>query len=85
MSSAWAAVVIAAASAGGAALATLARMSARWSRLEERMKGLADQIQDLGAQLREDRNATNARLTWLERQIVWRLGGRPRGRDDTDH
>lgn len=89
MSAAWGAVLVAALALSGTALGFVARMSARWARLEGRINANSDRITELLASLREDRRATNSRLTWLERQIVWRLGprgpGGPFTGEDTDH
>lgn len=83
MSSAWAAVVVAALGLAGTALGVVIRMSTHWTRLESRIAANSDRVAELAQQLREDRQATNARLTWLERQVLWRPR-RGRGADDSD-
>lgn len=62
-----------------AALGLLVRAAVRWTKVEDR---LADMTQDLTRHIeqsdqvhREDRAATNARLTYLERNVWPRASG----------
>lgn len=62
-------------------LILVVRSAVRWGHMEDKMSGLADDIRALVVdkdrthdliyqQMREDRMATNKRLTWLE-QNLW--------------
>lgn len=68
-----------------AALGLLVRIAIKWTRNEEKIATVAESItelvrdkdkthQDIVNQMREDRNATNERLTWLERNLWRKLG-----------
>lgn len=70
-----------------AMLGTLVRVVAKWTRTEDKISNLAEDMQDLVkdkdrvhsemlAQMREDRSATDRRLRWLEEHL-WR-GGSPK-------
>lgn len=71
-----------------AVLAMIVRAVIRWTRLEDQLITLSKDMQELVEdkdkthkeilnQMREDRNATNERLTFLERH-VWPAQGRRR-------
>lgn len=79
MNPAWAAVVIAALALSGGALAAVIRMTVRWTRLEGRIDNNSERVRQLVEAVREDRAATNARLTWLERNMTLRPGRRRPG------
>lgn len=83
MTAAWAAVLIAALALSGGALAAVLRLTVRWTRLEERIGANTTRMGQLVEALRDDRAATNARLTWLERNVTLRTARRPRGGDDS--
>lgn len=76
MNPAWAAVVIAALALSGGALAAVIRMTVRWTRLEARIDANSDRVRQLVEAVRDDRGATNQRLTWLERNMALRPGRR---------
>lgn len=45
----------------------LIRILFGWTRTQDRITGLAEDMSQMAEQMREDRRATNDRLTWLER------------------
>lgn len=66
-------------------LAFVVRATIKWTRVEDRLGHLVDDVGDLVRdkdrahaeilnQMREDRKATNDRLTWLERNLWQRIG-----------
>lgn len=61
-------------------LGLLVRITIKWTRVEDALKQLVadkDRVhREIIDQMREDRDATNKRLTWLE-QNLWQRG-RPR-------
>lgn len=71
------------------ALALLVRTVMRWQRIEDRLADLTEDMtklvqdkdqthREMLGQMREDRNATNERLTYLERSAwPWIRGGGP--------
>lgn len=61
-------------------LILLVRATVKWTRVEDRLNMVADDLkelvhdkdkvhQEIIAQMREDRNATNRRLRWLEENL----------------
>lgn len=66
-------------------LVLVVRSAVRWGHIEDRLANLADDMRALVIdkdkthdmmfqQMREDRQATNRRLSWLE-QNLWKRGG----------
>lgn len=55
------------ASFGLPTLALMFRITVLWTRSQDRISGLATDLQETVEQARDDRRATNERLTWLER------------------
>ena len=64
-------------------LTFIVRATIKWTRVEDRLQVISDKLIDIVKdkdethaamiqQMREDRNATNTRLRWLE-ENVWRL------------
>ena len=67
------------------AIVLLVRIVRKWTRTEDRLDAVATAVeklvedkdkihQEMFAQMREDRNATNTRLRWLE-ENVWKSRG----------
>lgn len=67
-------------------LAFVIRATVKWTRVEDKLDGIADDMarlvkdkdqvhQEIAAQMHEDRQATNERLTWLERNAWGRNSG----------
>lgn len=48
-------------------LGFMVRITILWTRSQDRIAGVADDVLELAREAREDRRATNERLTWLER------------------
>lgn len=80
MSAPWAEVLVGVLSGLGGALIVLARMAARWSRIEADLSHLSADMHELVqdkdrvhaemlTQMREDRSVTDRRLRWLEEHL----------------
>lgn len=57
------------------AIGLLIRLVVKWTRTEARIEELSADMRELMTQAREDRNATNLRLRWLEERIWGRQQG----------
>lgn len=53
-------------------LAFVVRATIKWTRVEDQLANLINDIDKLVRDMREDRRATNERLTWLERYLYGR-------------
>jgi hypothetical protein len=80
-----AAVISAIAAVGLPTIGFMIRMSVKWTQMGDRLTAIAEDMdalvkdkdrthKEMLEQMREDRHATNERLTWLERNL-WNRGG----------
>lgn len=49
-------------------------MIIKWTRTQSQIAAMAEDVKDIRSELREDRNATNHRLRWLE-ENMWNRPG----------